>query len=205
MKGGLTQEEEKYELYPLENIPFISKPTPAGVILKKLGTFIKDVDKKYDLDVYGRLVELKAKEKEQWEQEKKEKEKHTFVNSKSESEYDDEVPFSQENLDKEQELPTEVEEQSNPIQRVIKKTKESGEEKKKGLTSEDISQEMVELWPGLELIKDSPNDLALIKEIDLENQEIIFNVSCNAVCGNDDCKESMPEQMNICPYCGTQY
>jgi hypothetical protein len=59
----LTKEEKAYELYSLEDIPFLSRPTPIAVIMKKMEKFIKKVDAKYsDWNIWNKCIEWKAKE-----------------------------------------------------------------------------------------------------------------------------------------------
>lgn len=188
VEGDLTDEELSYVRYELENIPFISKPTPAGVILKKLGKFIKAVDAKYDLDVYTQLVELKEKEMEDWKNKKKEEEQKDFVKSshgnEEESEYED----------SEDELPNEVEEEvvAPPKNKVTKQVQKKVE----------ITKDAIELWPGLERIKDMPNNLKLIKNIDVENQEITYVEGEIAEC--TQCSSDIHNDLTVCP-CGAEF
>lgn len=199
VEGEITDEEKAYERYSLENVPFVSKPTPAGIILKKLGTYIKDVDKAYGSNVYEQLVELKAVEKELWEQEKKDKETSNFMGSSSPTtkQNKEEMSDSPEGDD----LPTEPEKEvkeEKPVKKVPKKEVES-------LKATDITDTMITLWPGLELIKNKPEELALIKKIDVENQEIIWNTDDMATCGDDKCGEEIPNAAKVCIYCGAEY
>lgn len=180
--GDMTDEELAYERYDLENIPFISKPTPSGVILKKLGKFIKAVDQKYELDIYNQLVELKEIEREEWEATKKETEHSTFVNSKEE-EKDEEVS---------EDLPNEVEKPAK-VAKTVKEVKPKVE----------LTDEACELFVGLSKIRELPKDLALIKSIDIENQEIEYVEGDRTDC--PQCGTEIHFDLTVCPACGVEF
>jgi hypothetical protein len=182
--GDLTEEEKNYVRYDLENIPFISKTTPAGVILSKLGKFIKDVDTKYGTNVYSQFVELKEKELEEQQNSKNEEDKETFVSASVENVEQEEV---------EQDLPTEVE-------RPVEHTKVKVKEPKLTLT-----QEACTLWPGLVEIKDNPKELSLIKSIDIDNQEIQYNCFENDLEDCPDCGMRLHPESMICPGCAAHF
>ena len=202
--GDLTEEEKKYELYELEDIPFLSKPTPAGVILSKLGKFVKEVDKKYDTKVYELLVEQKAKEKAEWEATKKDEEAHTFATSNNKVEQKEE----DENQEDE-ELPNNgsVEENTTVEEPKVKAVKKVAST---SITKDSITKEMIELWPGLKTILELPeeemkHELSLIKKLDTENQEIIWNTTDMATCGNEDCGMDIANDSKVCVFCSQKY
>ena len=48
-----------------------------------------------------------------------------------------------------------------------------------------------------------PENMALIKSIDIENQEIVWNATDLAACGN--CENEIANDLTVCPYCGQEY
>ena len=138
----LSEEEESYEKYKLEDIPFVSRPTSVGYVLRVLGKLIKACDLDFGTNLYEEFVEYAEKEKKEWESRKAEtKETESTEDTSAEVESEDEevtkettsteTPSfdSMENVETEEssddELPSEVEEPTPtaPIQKVAKVAK----------------------------------------------------------------------------------
>ena len=133
----LSEEEESYEKYKLEDIPFVSRPTSVGYVLRVLGKLIKACDLDFGTNLYEEFVEYAEKEKKEWESRKAEtKETESAEDTSTEVESEDEevteeTPSfdSMETVETEEssddELPSEVEEPTPtaPIQKVAKVAK----------------------------------------------------------------------------------
>lgn len=175
----LTPEEKKYERYSLENIPFISMPTPMGVIMNKMGDFIKKIDKKYNWGIWEMMVEWNAKEKE----EAKKNEKSEDTTNKSS------VTLNSEDED----LPTSVEEKPT-------KTSKTPKMVKKGI---EFTEEMLDAFSGL---KKCPEHIhSHIVDVNVDTMEITFDLEADVLCGNEECGMEIPDSFDYCPYCGTNY
>lgn len=138
----LSEEEENYEKYKLEDIPFVSRPTSASYVNKVLNRLIKQCDIDFGTNLQSDFAEWIEKEKKEWESRKaetKETESSEDTSTKVESEDEEvteettstETPSfdSMENVETEEssddELPSEVEEPTPtaPIQKVTKVAK----------------------------------------------------------------------------------
>lgn len=183
----LSKEEMAYERYNLENIPFVSMPTPVGVIMNKLETFIKKADKKYGWNTWEAMVEWNAKEiaelKAHNQEHKEDHSEVSFNTSKSHV-----VTETEEEEDAE--LPTKVETPVNKVQKKVVKEKKV-----------DFTEEMYEMFPGL---SECPEHIKKhITFVDVENEIINFDIESDARCG--ECENDIPDEFDYCPYCGTQY
>ncbi len=178
----LTKEEEAYERYNLEGIPFTSQPTPTGIIMSKLEKFIKGVDKKYDWNIWELMVEWKAKEVEAMKAHKAEEESTTHTSPVKETKHEEEA-----------DLPTDVEEKH--VEKVSKVAKKKVEKKF------ELTEEMFDTFAGLEKLND--DQLATIIGVDMDEMKISFNIPDDAECG--ECQESFPSDWDVCPYCATEY
>lgn len=190
---ALTMEEKNYGKYDLDNLPFISIPTPVGVILKRLGNFIKEVDAKYpSWNILEKFNTWKAKEMEELK----------ARNNNSEQQVES-VSNHSDNFDEDTTLPSEVE--NTNVHNTHKHEEAPSKPVKATKTKARFSADEVALFPYLNKI--SPEDASLIKEIDVEGQEIIWNVNENELssCGNKDCGIDLPDDMTMCPLCGTEY
>ena len=138
----LTEDEENYEKYKLEDIPFVSRPTSASYVNKVLNRLIKQCDIDFGTNLQSDFAEWIEKEKAEWESRKAETKEtksseDTSVEVESEEEEvteettSTETPSfdSMENVETEssddEELPSEVEEPTPtaPIQKVAKVAK----------------------------------------------------------------------------------
>lgn len=117
----LTESEEAYEKYKLEDIPFVSRPTSVSYVLKVLPKLIKACDLDFGTNLYEEFVEYVEKEKKERESRKaetKETESAEDTSTKVESE-DEEV--TEESSD--DELPSEVEEPTLTVTKTKKVAK----------------------------------------------------------------------------------
>ena len=134
----LSEEEESYEKYKLEDIPFVSRPTSVGYVLRVLGKLIKACDLDFGTNLYEEFVEYAEKEKKEWESRKAEtKETESAEDTSAEVESEDEVTEettssetpsfdSMETVETEssddEELPSEVEEPTPTVTKKVVKT-----------------------------------------------------------------------------------
>lgn len=137
----LSEEEENYEKYKLEDIPFVSRPTSASYVNRVLSKLIQQADIDFGTNLKEDFAEWIEKEKAEWESRKaetKETESTEDTSTEVESEEEEvteettstETPSfdSMETVETEEssdELPSEVEEPTPtaPIQKVAKVAK----------------------------------------------------------------------------------
>ena len=135
----LTDEEESYERYKLEDIPFVSRPTNVSYVLKIIPKLIKQCDIDFKTNLYEEFVEWAEKEKKEWESRKAEtKETESSEDTSTEVESEDEVTEettstetpsfdSMETVETEssddEELPSEVEEPTPTVTKTKKVVK----------------------------------------------------------------------------------
>lgn len=137
----LSEEEESYEKYKLEDIPFVSRPTSASYVNRVLSKLIQQADIDFGTNLKEDFAEWIEKEKAEWESRKAEtKETESTEDTSTEVESEDEVTEeitstetpsfdSMETVETEEssddELPSEVEEPTPtaPIQKVTKVAK----------------------------------------------------------------------------------
>ena len=184
----LSDAELAYERYDLEDIPFVSQPTPIGIIMNKLGKFIKEVDKKYDMGLWESFVEWKEVETAEWNKTKAEatESSSTPVTKKVESSKQ-EVEESNE-----EELPTQVEKKA-PVPTKVAKTKTKKQE---------FTEEELETFAGIAKLSDEQK--SHISKVDIDDGTIEFvGLEADAECGT--CGLDMPSEWDICPYCGTDF
>jgi len=172
----LSDEELGYTRYDLEGIPFISQPTPIGVIMSKLGKFIKGIDAKYGWNLWEEFVEWKEKE----------------VSTKKENEAIAETEKSEKPATIEvSDVPSPVEEKpvaSQPVSKVKKAVSQ--------FTDEDF-----DTFAGLKNLPE--NERKHIVKVDSDEGEITFDIDADAQCGN--CGSDIPDSFTVCPYCAQKY
>ena len=190
----LTDEEENYEMYKLEDIPFISRPTSVSYYLKVFSKLIKQADMDFnngDPILYNMFVE--AKEKELEEIKKRNAEKSENSNEIVESETDDsesEENEVEETVDEssEDELPSEVEEQTPPptaTKKVVKSAK-----------FDPLALKSV--FPYIDKLTE--DELKQIIGYDKESGKLAFD-STHDVC-ECPCGAELPENYTSCYKCG---
>lgn len=179
----LSDEEQSWERYDLEGIPFVSQPTPIGIIMSKLDKFIKGADKKYGWGLYEKFVEWKEQEIAEFKSKEKDKESSApkTIVSVSKSEEDDDLPTDIEEKTAHEEKPTK-------ITKVVKKAFE-------------ITDEMVDTFEGLGKL--NPEQKKHITAVDTNEMTITFDITADAECGA--CSQLIPDEFTVCPYCGQEY
>lgn len=149
----LSDEELVYERYSLEGIPFISQPTPMGIIMAKMGKFIKDIDAKYNWGLWDMCVEWKAKEIAE----------ANATKAKKESDVAETLADS-----KEEDLPNEVEHKAK-VAKVAKTPK------KAVFTEDDMN-----VFEGLAKLTD--DEKSKIVSVDSEEMTMEFNIDADVDC-----------------------
>jgi hypothetical protein len=204
----LTEDEENYEKYKLEDIPFISRPTSASYVNKVLGKLIKQADIDFGTNLQSDFAEWIEKEKKEWEAKKAEtKETESTEDTSAEVESEDEVTEettstetpsfdSMENVETEEssedkELPSEVEEPTPTVtKKVVKTTKTVFDPL--SLKSE---------FPYIDKLR--AEDLALITGYNSETNELTFKEGTDlAEC---PCGCTIGDPFMSCPKCGAVF
>ena len=207
----LTDEEESYERYKLEDIPYISRPTSAGYVLKILGKLIKQTDIDFGTNLYEEFVEYAEKEKKEWEAKKAEtKETESSEDASTEVESEDEevteettsteTPSfdSMENVETEEssddELPSEVEEPTPtaPIQKVTKVAK----------VAKFDPMSLVDKFPAIANMREE--DRKLITGYNSETDKFTYSVDENSLCMCPSCERDIPDPWTKC-VCGVSF
>ena len=204
----LTDEEESYERYKLEDIPFVSRPTSVSYVLKIVPKLIKACDLDFGTNLYEEFVEYAEKEKKEWEAKKaetKETESAEDTSTEVESENEEvteettstETPSfdSMETVETEssddEELPSEVEEPTPTVtKKVVKTTKTVFDPL--SLKSE---------FPYIDKLR--AEDLALITGYNSETNELTFKEGTDlAEC---PCGCTIGDPFMSCPKCGAVF
>ena len=123
----------------MEDIPFVSRPTSVGYVLRVLGKLIKACDLDFGTNLYEEFVEYAEKEKKEWEAKKAEtKETESTEDTSTEVDSEDEITEettssetpsfdSMETVETEssddEELPSEVEEPTPTVTKTKKVVK----------------------------------------------------------------------------------
>ena len=204
----LTEDEEKYEKYKLEDIPFVSRPTSVGYVLRVLGKLIKACDLDFGTNLYEEFVEYAEKEKKEWEAKKAEtKETESSEDASTEVESEDEevteettsteTPSfdSMENVETEEssddELPSEVEEPTPTVTKKVVKTAKT--------VFDPLS--LKSEFPYIDKLR--AEDLALIIGYNSETNELTFKEGTDlAEC---PCGCTIGDPFKSCPKCGAVF
>lgn len=206
----LSEEEESYERYKLEDIPYISRPTSAGYVLKILGKLIKQTDIDFGTNLYEEFVEYAEKEKKEWEAKKAETKENELTEDTStevESEENEEVTEettstetpsfdSMENVETEEssedeELPSEVEEPTPTVTKKVVKTAKT--------VFDPLS--LKSEFPYIDKLR--VEDLALITGYNSETNELTFKEGTDlAEC---PCGCTIGDPFMSCPKCGAVF
>jgi hypothetical protein len=206
----LTEDEENYEKYKLEDIPFISRPTSASYVNKVLGKLIKQADIDFGTNLQSDFAEWIEKEKKEWEAKKaetKETESTEDTSTEVESEEDEEVTEettstetpsfdSMENVETEEsseneELPSEVEEPTPTVTKKVVKTAKT--------VFDPLS--LKSEFPYIDKLR--AEDLALITGYNSETNELTFKEGTDlAEC---PCGCTIGDPFMSCPKCGAVF
>ena len=203
----LSEEEESYEKYKLEDIPFVSRPTSVGYVLRVLGKLIKACDLDFGTNLYEEFVEYAEKEKKEWEAKKAEtKETESTEDTSTEVESEDEITEettssetpsfdSMETVETEssddEELPSEVEEPTPTVTKKVVKTA------KTVFDPHSLKSE----FPYIDKLR--AEDLALITGYNSETNELTFKEGTDlAEC---PCGCTIGDPFQSCPKCGAVF
>ena len=206
----LSEEEESYEKYKLEDIPFVSRPTSVGYVLRVLGKLIKACDLDFGTNLYEEFVEYAEKEKKEWESRKAEtKETESTEDTSAEVESEDEITeettssetpsfdsmktVETESSDDE-ELPSEVEEPTPtaPIQKVAKVAK----------VAKFDPMSLVDKFPAIVNMREE--DRKLITGYNSETDKFTYSVDENSLCMCPSCERDIPDPWASC-VCGVSF
>ena len=206
----LSEEEESYEKYKLEDIPFVSRPTSVGYVLRVLGKLIKACDLDFGTNLYEEFVEYAEKEKKEWEAKKAEtKETESTEDTSTEVESEDEITEettssetpsfdSMETVETEssddEELPSEVEEPTStaPIQKVAKVAK----------VAKFDPMSLVNKFPAIANMREE--DRKLITGYNSETDKFTYSVDENSLCLCPNCNRDIPDPWASC-VCGVSF
>ena len=203
----LSEEEESYEKYKLEDIPFVSRPTSVGYVLRVLGKLIKACDLDFGTNLYEEFVEYAEKEKKEWEAKKAEtKETESTEDTSTEIESEDEITEettssetpsfdSMETVETEssddEELPSEVEEPTPTVTKKVVKTAKT--------VFDPLS--LKSEFPYIDKLR--AEDLALITGYNSETNELTFKEGTDlAEC---PCGCTIGDPFQSCPKCGAVF
>ena len=203
----LSEEEESYEKYKLEDIPFVSRPTSVGYVLRVLGKLIKACDLDFGTNLYEEFVEYAEKEKKEWEAKKAEtKETESTEDTSTEVESEDEITEettssetpsfdSMETVETEssddEELPSEVEEPTPTVTKKVVKTAKT--------VFDPLS--LKSEFPYIDKLR--AEDLALITGYNSETNELTFKEGTDlAEC---PCGCTIGDPFQSCPKCGAVF
>lgn len=198
----LTDEEESYERYKLEDIPFVSRPTSVSYVLKIVPKLIKACDLDFGTNLYEEFVEYAEKEKKEWEAKKAEtKETESSEDEVTEETTSIETPSfdSMENVETEEssedeELPSEVEEltPTAPIQKVAKVAK----------VAKFNPMSLVDKFPAIANMREE--DRKLITGYNSETDKFTYSVDENSLCLCPNCNRDIPDPWTNC-VCGVSF
>lgn len=205
----LTEDEENYEKYKLEDIPFVSRPTSASYVNKILKKLIQQADIDFGTNLQSDFAEWIEKEKKEWEAKKAEtKEPESTEDTSAEVESEDEevteettsteTPSfdSMENVETEEssedeELPSEVEEPTPTVTKKVVKTAKT--------VFDPLS--LKSEFPYIDKLR--AEDLALITGYNSETNELTFKEGTDlAEC---PCGCTIGDPFMSCPKCGAVF
>ncbi len=207
----LTESEEAFERYKLEDIPFVSRPTSVSYVLKVLPKLIKQCDIDFKTNLYEEFVEWAEKEKKEWEAKKAEtKETESTEDTSTEVESEDEEVTEETtstetpNFDsmktvetessEDDELPSEVEEPTPtaPIQKVAKVAK----------VAKFDPMSLVDKFPAIANMREE--DRKLITGYNSETDKFTYSVDENSLCLCPNCNRDIPDPWTNC-VCGVSF
>ena len=201
----LTEDEESYEKYKLEDIPFVSRPTSASYVNRVLNRLIKQCDIDFGTNLQEDFALWIEKEKKEWESRKAEtKETESAEDTSTEVESEDEVTEetpsfdSMETVETEEssddELPSEVEEPTPtaPIQKVAKVAK----------VAKFDPMSLVDKFPAIANMREE--DRKLITGYNSETDKFTYSVDENSLCMCPSCERDIPDPWASC-VCGVSF
>ena len=205
----LTDEEDAYEKYVLEDVPFISRPTSASYVSKILSKLIKQADIDFGTNLQGEFAEWIEKEKaefakrnaEKANSESKTEDTSTEVESEDEEVVEESTTTtpSFDTMNKveessDDELPSEVEENPTPTEPIKKVAK----------VAKSVAFNLASYYDEFPHLKElSDEDKKLIVGFDETSRTFKFIENREAEC--PACGHSVAEDTMACPYCGVCY
>lgn len=207
----LTEDEENYGKYKLEDIPFVSRPTSATYVNRVLNKLILQADIDFGTNLKEDFAEWIEKEKKEWEAKKAEtKETESTEDTSTEVESEDEEVTEETtstetpNFDsmktvetessKDDELPSEVEEPTPtaPIQKVAKVAK----------VAKFDPMSLVDKFPAIANMREE--DRKLITGYNSETDKFTYSVDENSLCLCPNCNRDIPDPWTNC-VCGVSF
>ena len=198
----LTDEEENYEKYKLEDIPFVTRPTSCSFFSKNFGKLIKQCDIDFETNLQGEFAEWIEKEKAEWAEKNKNNNSEnteTTENEVSEESTENNVETSattEQSFDtmetvetSNEELPTEVEEPTPTVTKKFVKVVN---------TFDPMS--LVDKYPAIANMKES--DRKLIIGYDASTDTFKYATDDLATCPN--CNKDIPNEWSSCS-CGVSF
>ena len=205
----LTDEEDAYEKYVLEDVPFVSRPTSASYVSKILSKLIKQADIDFGTNLQGEFAEWIEKEKaefakrnaEKANSESKTEDTSTEVESEDEEVVEESTTTtpSFDTMNKveessDDELPSEVEENPTPTEPIKKVAK----------VAKSVAFNLASYYDEFPHLKElSDEDKKLIVGFDETSRTFKFIENREAEC--PACGHSVAEDTMACPYCGVCY
>lgn len=200
----LTEDEEAYGKYKLEDIPFVSRPTSATYVNRVLNKLILQADIDFGTNLKEDFAEWIEKEKKEWESRKAEtKETESAEDTSTEVESEDEVTeettsTETPNFDsmktvetessEDDELPSEVEEPTPTVTKKVVKTAKF-----------DVTT-LYNKFPALKTM--SEEDRKLIIGYNAETDEFKYSTDELATC--PECGREIPDPWKSCS-CGVSF
>ena len=187
----LTDEEENYEMYKLEDLPFISRATNCGFFLSKFSHLIKQTDMDFNNGepiLYNAFVEWKEKELAELKAKNGETAStETAVAKEPKEEVAEEQTESEIESEASSELPSEVEEPTPTVAKKVVKT------------AKFDALALKSVFPYIDKLTEE--ERALITGYDSEKEELTFKEGTDlAEC---PCSCTIADAFTSCPKCGS--
>lgn len=193
----LTDEEENYERYKLEDIPFITRPTSCTYFSHVFGKLIKQADIDFGTNLQEDFAEWIEKEKAEFAkrnaESKNESAENTSTETEAESENEVEETTVAETVEEttSDELPSEVEENPTPTPTVTKKVAK---------TVAFNVMSLVDKYPAIAKMREE--DRKLIIGYNAETDEFKYSTDSFAEC--PVCGKTIGEDFTSC-FCGAEF
>lgn len=196
----LTDEEENYERYKLEDIPFITRPTSCTYFSHVFGKLIKQADIDFGTNLQEDFAEWIEKEKAEFAkrnaESKNESAENTSTEAEAESENEVEETTVAETVEEttSDELPSEVEENPTPtVQKVAKVAK---------VTKFDPLS-LKDKFPYIDKL--DTDELELIVGYDESTNSLIFKEGTELCECPPPCSATIPMNFRHCYKCGAEF
>lgn len=195
----LTDEEENYERYKLEDIPFITRPTSCTYFSHVFGKLIKQADIDFGTNLQEDFAEWIEKEKAEFAKRNAESKNESAENTSTETESENEVEETTvaETVEEttSDELPSEVEE--NPTPTVTKKVAKVS----KVVKFDPLS--LKDKFPYIDKL--DTDELELIVGYDESTNSLIFKEGTELCECPPPCSAIIPMNFRHCYKCGAEF